>query len=260
MIIQKIADAMRQQDWFTVLLEILIVVIGIFVGLQVDDWNEGRKADIRATDYVARISSELELDLAGIDRCLKVAEARKDMGKMLVRAVSDEKVVRENPVRFLYAIQRAGWTWLPTINNTTFEEITQNGEFSVIPEELRTAIAAYYSLVKVRQQWNYLRESRQTAFGVGRIGILTAEQDYRLWDTTYENLEVSESEAIAALERLRSQESFVLQIPRSTNQRNIIVTCTAWQKSANKLVKLLKGDVFDTSLALEPEDLSWFEE
>lgn len=260
MIVQKVAEAVRQQDWFTVLLEILIVIIGIFLGLQVDDWNEARKADIRATDYVARISSELELDLAGIDRCLKIAEARKEMGKLLIRALADDKVVRENPARFLYAIQRAGWTWLPSINDTTFEEITQNGEFSVIPEELRTAIASYYSLVKVRQQWSYLRENRQTAFGVGRIGILTAEQDYRLWDTSYESLEVSESEAIEVLERLRSQETFVLHIPRSTNQRNIIVTCSAWQQGANELLGLLTGDYVDTRLVVEPEDLSWFED
>jgi hypothetical protein len=37
MILRKLAESIRQQNWFTVLVEILIVVIGIFVGLQVDD-------------------------------------------------------------------------------------------------------------------------------------------------------------------------------------------------------------------------------
>ena len=50
MIIRKFADAIRQQNWFTVILEILIVVIGLFIGLQVDDWNQ-RRID-RATEAV----------------------------------------------------------------------------------------------------------------------------------------------------------------------------------------------------------------
>ena len=42
MILRKLADAMRRQDWFTVALEIVIVMIGIFLGLQVNAWNQSR--------------------------------------------------------------------------------------------------------------------------------------------------------------------------------------------------------------------------
>jgi len=42
---------MREQNWFTVVLEILSVVIGIFIGLQVDDWNERRKEQRVADAY-----------------------------------------------------------------------------------------------------------------------------------------------------------------------------------------------------------------
>ena len=38
MILRRLADAIRDQSWFTVALEIMIVVIGIFIGLQVDGW------------------------------------------------------------------------------------------------------------------------------------------------------------------------------------------------------------------------------
>lgn len=43
MIIQRIAKGIRDQDWFVVTIEIMIVVVGIFIGLQVTEWNEGRK-------------------------------------------------------------------------------------------------------------------------------------------------------------------------------------------------------------------------
>ena len=40
MTLRRLADAFRDQSWFTVALEIMIVVIGIFIGLQVDGWGE----------------------------------------------------------------------------------------------------------------------------------------------------------------------------------------------------------------------------
>jgi hypothetical protein len=44
MILRRFVDAFWQQSWFTVVLEVLIVVTGIFIGLQVDDWNNFRFA------------------------------------------------------------------------------------------------------------------------------------------------------------------------------------------------------------------------
>ena len=37
------AKSLTERNWGTALGEILIVVIGILIGLQVDDWNEARK-------------------------------------------------------------------------------------------------------------------------------------------------------------------------------------------------------------------------
>ena len=42
MILRRLAEAIQQQNWFVVLLEVMIVVVGIFIGLQVDDWNQER--------------------------------------------------------------------------------------------------------------------------------------------------------------------------------------------------------------------------
>jgi hypothetical protein len=43
MILRSFADSIRKQDWLAVAIEFVIVVAGIFVGLQVTDWNEGRQ-------------------------------------------------------------------------------------------------------------------------------------------------------------------------------------------------------------------------
>lgn len=42
MILRRLASAFRKQDWATVSVEIAIVMIGIFLGLQVSGWNQSR--------------------------------------------------------------------------------------------------------------------------------------------------------------------------------------------------------------------------
>jgi hypothetical protein len=42
MILRRLTNAIRNQDWFTVVIETLIVVFGVFMGIQVANWNAER--------------------------------------------------------------------------------------------------------------------------------------------------------------------------------------------------------------------------
>jgi len=62
MILQRISENVRSQNWFAVAVEFIIVVVGVFMGLQVQDWNEARKARIEEHGLLSRLHVEtLEL-------------------------------------------------------------------------------------------------------------------------------------------------------------------------------------------------------
>ena len=63
MILQRLATAIRKQDWFTVIIETLIVVFGVFIGLQVNNWNEARKDRLEAETSRERLIADLHADL-----------------------------------------------------------------------------------------------------------------------------------------------------------------------------------------------------
>jgi len=63
MILQKLANSIREQNWFTVVLEILIVVVGIYIGLQADEWNQDRLESQRAQQAL----EELRVDFIAIN-------------------------------------------------------------------------------------------------------------------------------------------------------------------------------------------------
>ena len=40
MILKRVVEHMKQQQWSAVVIELTIVVLGVFIGLQVNNWND----------------------------------------------------------------------------------------------------------------------------------------------------------------------------------------------------------------------------
>lgn len=76
MILRRIAHAVRQQQWTSVLIELVIVILGVFLGFQVSDWaNEraNRSAEVR---HLEEIAEDLRADAAIFDQIRSSAEMR----------------------------------------------------------------------------------------------------------------------------------------------------------------------------------------
>ncbi len=58
MTLRRIATAVRRQDWFTVAVETLIVVLGVFLGLQANSWNETRLEHARERQILIGLSED----------------------------------------------------------------------------------------------------------------------------------------------------------------------------------------------------------
>lgn len=42
-----------------VVVELVVVILGVFIGLQAANWNENRKTDERAADFTQRLRADL---------------------------------------------------------------------------------------------------------------------------------------------------------------------------------------------------------
>lgn len=61
MILRRLSEAIRKQDWFVVAIEVLVVVVGIFIGLQVDDWNQSRRDRADERTFIGRLHEDILL-------------------------------------------------------------------------------------------------------------------------------------------------------------------------------------------------------
>ena len=61
MILRRIKAHVEEENWFAVGIDFCIVVIGVFIGLQVANWNEARSENERVASQLASFRSELIL-------------------------------------------------------------------------------------------------------------------------------------------------------------------------------------------------------
>jgi hypothetical protein len=69
-------EQLRRQDWAAVVIELALVVVGVFLGIQVANWNDGRKERGAEKAYLARIAGDARADVAALDEIIRVSEVR----------------------------------------------------------------------------------------------------------------------------------------------------------------------------------------
>ena len=64
MLLRSVTKHLKEQNWFAVMLDLLIVVVGVFIGIQVANWNEARSFNDREMLLLNELKREIEM---GID-------------------------------------------------------------------------------------------------------------------------------------------------------------------------------------------------
>lgn len=62
MVIRRIREHVADHNWFAVGVDLAIVIAGVFLGMQVNNWNEDRIEAEQSRDYRARLIGELDFN------------------------------------------------------------------------------------------------------------------------------------------------------------------------------------------------------
>jgi hypothetical protein len=60
MLLRSISQHVKDQNWFAVALDFVIVVVGVFIGIQVANWNDSRAFNARELELLHELRSEIK--------------------------------------------------------------------------------------------------------------------------------------------------------------------------------------------------------
>ena len=138
---------LREQDWLAVVIELVIVVAGILIALQVSNWNQARLDHDRAKSYDRRILADLATDRQNIAHALAYWHKVGAYGRQAMAYGETGKRPDDSDWRTILAYYQASQILPFELTSTTFDEMRSNGDLSLIPDEtLRRHLADYYRL------------------------------------------------------------------------------------------------------------------
>ena len=145
MLLRRVIQHVKKQEWTAIWIDLVIVVVGVFIGIQVSNWNAGRVDDAWAQAYLARIKDNLRSDMESIERRTVFWRQVGDYGNNAIRYAETGALVDGSAWKTVLAFYQASQVWTWTGNDTTFQELLNGGELSLIRDEsLRTTLSAYY--------------------------------------------------------------------------------------------------------------------
>ncbi len=92
MILRRLIDNIKRQAWTAIVIEFVIVVIGIFVGMQVNNWNAERASRALEETHLKQLAKDIRSDIAEIDRIVHVSTVRMSVLNRLLAEATGKPV------------------------------------------------------------------------------------------------------------------------------------------------------------------------
>ncbi|MFD1314654.1 DUF6090 family protein [Namhaeicola litoreus] len=110
--------------------EILLVVIGILIALQVNNWNEGRKQRLEEVKYFSNLINDLQADDERLNNMIFLSEAKVKAAQDVYKGASLDSIgslydFSTNMMSLIFVDE-----FRP--NDNTYEEMKSSGNFSMI--------------------------------------------------------------------------------------------------------------------------------
>ena len=67
MILRRLSQSIKEQNWTAIIIEFVLLVSGVFLGIQVSNWNAARLEQKRADELFVRIIDDLESEKSNVD-------------------------------------------------------------------------------------------------------------------------------------------------------------------------------------------------
>lgn len=150
MILRRLARSIRRQDWLAVAIEFVIVVAGIFVALQVTDWNEQRHARERELTYLQRLSEDVAKMRAEFAEIMGRSGDRRSGALRTLRALEqcDAGLASAEDIQRTFALYQNQRT--PVIVDRTYQEMLASGALAAMADrtlsgEIATVFSSLYN-------------------------------------------------------------------------------------------------------------------
>lgn len=141
--LRRVAEHLRAQNWTAVALDFVIVVVGVFVAMEVADWNAERIDRRSERAVIARLSEDFDgivaFETEALARVEAAAKASEDFSKRMA-----EGTMPDDPAALRALFDPMRTVRGPAPSAATYEQLVTNGEMRLLrSERLQAALTSF---------------------------------------------------------------------------------------------------------------------
>ncbi len=163
MLLRRMIEHVKTQNWTAVGLDFVIVVVGVFIGIQVSNWNDARAQRAQEALYLQRLGQDFDFIIERLEVGLGATRGSVEAGQLLLGYIEASEDGGDGPsdAEAAAALGRIGASFVPAGPSATFAEMVSTGDLSIIRDEaLRDALFEYdLAASSNRDGWRLLRQS-----------------------------------------------------------------------------------------------------
>ena len=177
--------------------EIILVVIGILIALQINTWNEQRKEQQQLKIALTSIYQDLVGDSTLIFNRIPLAKLRYNAIEALIKRSYATETNLDTLIKIMQNEFPVRWYSSPPYNTNTFSNLKSTGTFEVLPLSIKEALSDYYTWIEfsrdnnkqtLDQYRNQLDEFVRQYNIIGRLYDENYKNSY-IYNSTWENVD-----------------------------------------------------------------------
>ena len=145
MLLRRISAHIRGENWFAVVLDLLVVVVGLFLGLQIDTWWEGQKEARIESTYLQEIREDFELNKSSLHE--QISDVEQIIRSMIV--LHEQSTLVDPSLSIVELNENFSLiNNMPTfvIATRAYVNLTGSGDLKLLRNRrLKNLLAAYYA-------------------------------------------------------------------------------------------------------------------
>ena len=154
MLFRRFSQHIADQNWFAVGVDFLIVVFGVFIGFQADNWNEARKDRIAEREFLSRLKDDIAGSIEQTRGNLDFMSLHAQRGGIVLRALDECKISEAERDDFANGLYHLGKIDTAYMVRGTIDEMRSTGAFDLLRDRdirdgLNDLIAAYEDAISV---------------------------------------------------------------------------------------------------------------
>lgn len=154
MLLRRMTKHVRDQNWLAVALDFAIVVSGVFIGIQVSNWNAARLERTVERDTLIRLYADIQESIAGQTRDLNFLQQQLDDQQVMLAALESCNLAPNQDNIFQRGVATLGWLNPPRLFRRTIDEITASGRTDIFSNpEVAEELARIVAVVEWRATW-----------------------------------------------------------------------------------------------------------